>query len=259
MGIGADVKLKGKVAIVTGAGTGIGRACAEALAAEGAAVVLAGRRRELLELATEAIRSRKGKARGQPCDVSRVADVEALVRRAVDEFGGLHVVVNNAGAWMAGSVEETSEADLDHLLAVNIKGVFLVSKAALPALRQSGGGSIIHIGSILSLVGMKRRAAYCASKGALAQLTKAMALDHAAENIRVNCICPGLVDTPLSQSALAQASDPAGELARRVAGIPLGRIGKPEDVGRLAVFLASDDSSWMTCALLPLDGGFTAS
>ncbi len=252
------MKLKGKVAIVTGAGTGIGLACAEALADEGAAVVLGGRRRELLERAAEAIRSRKGRARAQPCDVTRVGEVEALVRRAGDEFGGLHIVVNNAGAWMAGSVEETSEADLDHLLATNVKGAFLVSKAALPALRQSGGGSIINIGSILSLVGMKRRAAYTASKGALAMLTKAMALDHAAEKIRVNCICPGLVDTPLAQNALAKTADPEAELARRVAGIPLGRIGKPEDVGKLAVFLASDDSSWMTGALLPLDGGFTA-
>ncbi|HXE74357.1 MAG TPA: SDR family oxidoreductase [Candidatus Xenobia bacterium] len=252
------MKLQGKVAIVTGAGTGIGRACAEALAAEGAAVVLAGRRRQLLEQAAEALRARKGKAQAQECDITRVAHVEALVHRALDEFGGLHVVVNNAGAWMAGSVEETSEEELDHLLAVNLKGTFLVSKAAVPALRQSGGGSVINIGSILSLVGMKRRAAYTATKGAIALLTKAMALDHAAENIRVNCICPGLVDTPLLQNALAQASDPTGELARRIAGIPLGRIGKPEDVGRLAVFLASDDSSWMTGALLPLDGGFTA-
>ncbi len=252
------MKLRGKVAIVTGAGTGIGRACAEALAGEGAAVVLAGRRREPLEKAAEAIRIRKGRARIHPCDVTQTIEVEALVRRAVEEFGGLHIVVNNAGAWMAGSVEETSEAELDNLLLTNVKGPFIVSKAALPAMRKSGGGSIIHIGSILSLVGMKRRAAYSASKGALAQLTKAMALDHAAENIRVNCICPGLVDTPLSQGALAQAADPTSELARRIAGIPLGRVGKPEDVGRLAVFLASDDSSWMTGALLPLDGGFTA-
>ena len=252
------MKLKGKVAIVTGAGTGIGLACAGALAKEGAAVVLGGHRRALLEQAAESIRARQGRACAQPCDVTRAGEVEALVRRAIEEFGGLHIVVNNAGAWMAGSVEETSEADLDHLLATNIKGAFLVSKAALPALRQSGGGSIIHIGSILSLVGMKRRAAYTASKGALAMLTKAMALDHAAEKIRVNCICPGLVDTPLTENALAKATDPEAELARRLAAIPLGRIGKPEDVGSLAVFLASDDSSWMTGALLPLDGGFTA-
>jgi NAD(P)-dependent dehydrogenase (short-subunit alcohol dehydrogenase family) len=252
------VKLKNKVALVTGAGTGIGRACAELFAAEGAAVVLAGRRVELLREAAEAIRARGGRAAEQPCDVTRAAEVEAAVRRAADEFGGLHVVVNNAGYWMAGSAEETSEEEWHRVLDANLKGAFLVSKAALPALRRSDGGAIINIGSILSLVGMKRRAAYTASKGGLAMLTKAMALDHAAEGIRINCICPALVDTPLAQQALAQFADPQAELARRVAAIPAGRIGKPEEVARLALFLASDDASWMTGAVIPLDGGFTA-
>ena len=252
------MKLSGKVALVTGAGTGIGRACAELFAAEGAAVVLAGRRLEVLREAAEAIRPRGGRALEQPCDVARAVDVEAAVRRAAAEFGGLHVVVNNAGYWMAGSAEETSEEEWDKVMDTNLKGAFLVSKAALPELRRAGGGAIINIGSILSLVGMKRRAAYTASKGGLALLTKAMALDHAAEGIRINCICPGLVETPLAQQALAQFADPQAELARRVAGIPAGRAGKPEDVARLALFLASDDSSWMTGAVVPLDGGFTA-
>lgn len=252
------MKLGGKVAIVTGAGTGIGRACAELFAAEGAAVVLAGRRAEPLKEAAEAIRSGGGRAVEQRCDVTHAADVEAAVRRAATEFGGLHLVVNNAGAWMAGSAEETSEEEWDKVMDTNLKGAFLVAKAALPELRRAGGGTIINIGSILSLVGMKRRAAYAASKGALAQLTRAMALDHAAEGIRVNCICPGLVETPLAQQALAQFADPQAELARRVAGIPAGRAGKPEDVARLALFLASDDSSWMTGAVVALDGGFTA-
>lgn len=252
------MKLKDKVALITGAGTGIGRACAELFAAEGAAVVLAGRRLEVLREAAEAIRSRGGRALEQPCDVARAVDVEAAVRRAAAEFGGLHVVVNNAGYWMAARAEETSEEEWDKVMDTNLKGAFLVSKAALPELRRAGGGAIINIGSILSLVGMKRRAAYTASKGGLAMLTKAMALDHAAEGIRINCICPGLVETPLAQQALAQFADPQAELARRVAGIPAGRAGKPEDVARLALFLASDDSSWMTGAVVPLDGGFTA-
>jgi len=252
------MKLENKVALITGGGTGIGRACCELFAAEGAAVVLAGRRVEALREAAGAVRSQGGRAFEQQCDVTRAADVQTAVRRAVAEFGGLNVVVNNAGYWMAASAEETSEEEWDKVMDTNLKGAFLVSKAALPELRRAGGGAIINIGSILSLVGMKRRVAYTASKGGLAMLTKAMALDHAAEGIRINCICPGLVETPLAQQALAQFADPQAELARRVAGIPAGRAGKPEDVARLALFLASDDSSWMTGAVVPLDGGFTA-
>lgn len=252
------MELRGKVAIVTGAGTGIGRACAELFAREGAAVVVAGRRREPLEEVARGMAARGGRALAQPADVTREADVQALVRRAVKEFGGLHIVVNSAGYWMAGTAEETSEADWDRTMATNLKGVFLLCKHALPELRRAGGGSIINIGSVLSLVGMKRRLAYAASKGGVVQLTKALALDHAAEKIRVNCICPALVDTPMGRVAVEQAADPAAELARRAAQIPLGRVGTPEDVARLALFLASDASSWITGAAFPLDGGFTA-
>jgi len=252
------MKLAGKVAIVTGAGTGIGRACAELFAREGAAVALAGRRREPLEEVARAIEKSGGRALAQSCDVTRGADVKALVARAQSGFGGLHLLVNNAAYWMAGTIEETSVEDWDRMMETNLKGVFLLVKQALPALRQAGGGAIINIGSVLGLVGMKRRVAYATSKGGLVLLTKALALDHAHEKIRVNCICPSLVDTPMGQESLERAGDAAAERARRLASIPLGRAGTPEDVARLALFLASDDSSWITGAAIALDGGFTA-
>jgi len=252
------MKLADKVAIVTGAGTGIGRACAELFAREGAAVVLAGRRRGLLDEAARAIAAAGGRALAQPCDITRTAEVRALVGRTVEAFGGLHLVVNNAGYWMAGTVEETSEEEWERMMATNLKGVFLLCRQALPELRRAGGGTIVNIGSVLGLVGMKRRAAYATSKGGLVQLTQAMALDHAAEGIRVNCICPTLVDTPMGQESLERTGDAAAELARRTAQIPLGRMGTPADVANLALFLASEDSSWLTGAAIPLDGGVTA-
>ena len=252
------MKLAGKVAIITGAGTGIGRACAELFAREGAAVVLAGRRREPLEEVVAAIEKSGGRALAQMCDVTREAEVKALVARSVDTFGGLHLLVNNAAYWMAGTIEETSVEDWEQMMETNLKGVFLLVKHALPALRQAGGGSIVNIGSVLGLVGMKRRVAYATSKGGLVLLTKSLALDHAQDKIRVNCICPSLVDTPMGQESLTGAGDAAAERARRLAQIPLGRAGTPEDVARLALFLASEDSSWITGAAIALDGGFTA-
>ncbi|MFQ5776485.1 MAG: SDR family NAD(P)-dependent oxidoreductase [Terriglobia bacterium] len=252
------MKLEERVAIITGAGTGIGRACAELFAREGAAVVLAGRRREPLEQVAGVLASRGGRALAQTCDVTREADVKAVVERAVKEYGSLHVLVNNAAYWRAGTIEETTEADWDRMMSTNLKGVFLLSKCALPALRRAGRGAIVNIGSVLGLVGMKRRAAYAASKGGLLLLTKAMALDHASERIRVNCICPSLVETPMGRESLERAGNAEAELARRTAQIPLGRAGTPEDVARLALFLASDNASWITGAAIALDGGFTA-
>jgi len=252
------MKLSEKVAIITGAGTGIGRACAELFAREGAAVVLAGRRREPLEEVAEAIQGEGGRALAAPCDVRQAGQVRNLVARAVETFGGLQVVVNNAALWTGGTAEETSEEVWDEMMATNLKGVFLLSREALPVLRRAGGGSIVNIGSVLGLVGMKQRVAYATTKGGLVQMTKAMALDHAAEKIRVNCICPSLVHTPMGQDSLARFGDAAAELARRVSMIPLGRAGTPEDVARLAVFLASADSDWVTGAAIPLDGGYTA-
>ena len=252
------MKLANRVALITGAGTGIGRATAELFAREGARVTLAGRRREPLEETATGIQQAGGQALVQPCDITQEEEVKVLVARTAEAFGGLQIVVNNAAYWMAGTAEETSTADWDKMMETNLKGVFFVSKHALPELRRAGGGVIVNIGSVLGLVGMKRRVAYATSKGGLVAMTRAMALDHAAEKIRVNCICPSLVQTPMGQDSLAYTGDAQAELARRIAQIPLGRAGTPEDVARLALFLASDDSGWMTGTALPLDGGFSA-
>ena len=251
-------RLSGKVALITGGGTGIGRACALQFSREGARVAVAGRRREPLAAVVAEIQAAGGQALSASCDVAKSDQVERTIRGVVAQFGALHVLVNNAGILHVGSIEETSEAEWDRLIDVDLKGVFLASRAALPELRKSGGGTIVNIGSVLGLVGMKKRAAYAAAKGGVTMLTKAMALDHAQEGIRVNCICPAIVETDLVQTILSQAPDREAAARLRTAQIPLGRMGKPEDVAALAVFLASEESSWLTGAAIALDGGLTA-
>ncbi len=251
-------RLSGKMAFITGGGTGIGRACALLFAREGAKVAVAARRREKLDAVAQEIIAEGHEALAVECDVTRKASVEGAIRAAEERFGGLNVIVNNAGTLHVGSVEETSDEDWNRVITANLTGTFLVSRAAVPALRRAGGGSIVNIGSYLGLVGIKHRAAYCASKGGVTLLTKAMALDHAMEKIRVNCICPALVETEMALGAMARMPDPAAYRKLRESQIPLGRAGRPEDVAQLAVFLASDESSWITGNALALDGGTTA-
>ncbi len=251
-------RLAGKVALITGGGTGIGRACALLFAREGARLAVSGRRAAPLAKVAAEIVGSGGQALPIPCDVTHADQVERMIRQCVEQFGGLDAVVNNAGAVEPGTAEETSEEMLDRLLQVNVKGTFLVSRAALPELRRRGGGSIINLSSIYGVFGGRRRAAYSAAKGGVTAMTRSMALDHAHENIRVNCICPTLVETPLVEELLREQPDPAAYRALRAAQIPLGRIGRPEDVAHLAVYLASDESSWVTGAAFPLDGGQSA-
>ena len=251
-------RVAGKAAIVTGAGTGIGRAIALALAREGAKVAVAGRRREKLGEVAQAIRQAGGEALVTVCDVSSEADSYRAVKDAEAAFGHVNVLVNNAGALSVSTVESISVEEWDRLMATNLKGPFLMSRAVLPAMRQAGGGAIVNVGSVLGLVAMKDRAAYCASKGGVTMLTKAMALDHAQEKIRVNCICPAIVETDLIRELFSKSEEGRRARDTRLATLPLGKFGKPDDIAELAVFLASEESSWMTGTAIPVDGGLTA-
>jgi len=250
-------RLVGKVALITGGGTGIGRSTALVFAREGAKVVVVGRRLEKLQEVVAEIKTAGGEAVAVTCDVSRAADVQSAVAKVVEAFGKLNVLVNNAGILSVSTIEEIPEEDWDRLIDANLKGPFLMCRAALPEFRKAGGGSIVNVGSVLGLVAMKKRAAYCASKGGVTLLTKAIAVDHGHENIRANCICPSIVETDLV-SQLFNTPDGDRVKRERLATIPLGRMGKPNDIAELAVYLASDESSWLTGAAIPLDGGLTA-
>jgi len=251
-------RLSGNSAFITGGGTGIGRACALAFAAEGAKVAIAGRRKGPLEAVGREIEASGGSVLAVECDVVDRTVVQSAIATVERRFGGLDILVNNAGAIVVGSVEETSDEDWSRVIEINMTGTFLVSRAAIPALRRSGGGSIINIGSYLGIAGRRQRAAYCAAKAGVAGLTRAMALDHAPDKIRVNCICPAMIETEMATQSLSKAADPEAARRLRIAEIPLGRLGKPEDVAFIAVYLASDESSWVTGVSFPLDGGQTA-
>ena len=251
-------RLAGKSALISGGGTGIGQAIALAFAREGAQVVVAGRRKEKLDETLHLLQQAGCSALALECDVTKATDPQRVVKSAEDAFGKVNVLVNNAGALSVSTVENITEEDWDRVMATNVKGPFLMSRAALPAMRRAGGGSIINVGSVLGIVAIRDRAAYCASKGGVSMLTKAMALDHARDNIRVNCVCPSIVESDMTRNLFAETE--VGQQAResRLASIPLGRFGKPADIAGLTVFLASEESSWMTGTVIPVDGGVTA-
>ena len=245
------MRLAEKVAIITGGGSGIGRGIALAFAREGAKVVIAGRHQEKLDAVAKQI--------GEGClvqsaDVSEPQDIEKLVAATMKKFGGIHILVNNAGILLPGTAESHTEDEWKQTFDINVRGVWLLSRAVLPHMRAAGGGSIVNIASVLSFVAARNRVAYSASKGAVLALTRAMALDHAPEKIRVNCICPGIVETEM----VAQFAMDENARRQRIAMHPMGRFGQPEDIAQAAVFLASDESAWITGAAFPVDGGYTA-
>jgi len=256
--IGRSMRLVGKVALVTGGSSGIGRAVCVALSAEGASVVVAGRDEQRARAVTQAILEGGGRALTVRCDVRSENDCERAVERTIEEFGRLDVLFNNAGIiYRAKTTTETSPEEWDETFAVNARGTYLMSRFALPYLAETRG-VIVNNASYLGLVGGRGVAAYAASKGAVVLLTKAMALDHANEGVRVNCVCPGSVETPMLVGEMAALG--GGDEVRPAfeAKHPLGRIATPDEIARAVVFLASDEASFVTGAALPIDGGITA-
>jgi NAD(P)-dependent dehydrogenase (short-subunit alcohol dehydrogenase family) len=252
------MKLAGKVAVVTGAASGMGRAVAETFAREGARVVVADLNAEGGAETVGRIAAGGGVARFVATNVGHAADVAQMVRAAEDTFGPVDVLYSNAGHGGGQAVHETAEADWDAVFDVNLKGVYLCARAVLPAMMERRTGAIVNVASTLGLAASVGRAAYCASKAGVVNLTRQMALDYAPYGIRVNCIAPGPIHTPMIEASFRRAADPERDRRRVVANIPLGRLGQPEEIAKAALFLAGDDASFITGVVLPVDGGNAA-
>jgi NAD(P)-dependent dehydrogenase (short-subunit alcohol dehydrogenase family) len=253
------MQLRDKVALITGGNSGIGKETAILFAREGATVVIAARNPDKGRQVVAEIEALGGTALFVQCDVRSASDCQRSVDITLERFGRLDVLVNNAGVVLAGRAEDTDEVTWDEVMGINAKGVFLMCRAAIPVMRAQGGGVIVNNASDSGIVGERRLVAYCASKGAVVLMTKAMAVDHATEGIRVNALCPGPVYVDRwDRRAAAGGYDVSVDLARFISDVPMKRVGSPDEVARVALFLASDASSFMTGAAILVDGGRTA-
>jgi NAD(P)-dependent dehydrogenase (short-subunit alcohol dehydrogenase family) len=249
------MKLKNKVAIVTGASKGIGKAIAMSYAREGASVVLASRSLNILETIAQEIRTSGGEAMAVSVDIRNVESINDLVKKAVDRYGRLDLLVNNAGITMGGPSEDLSPEDWRTALETDLFGVFFSCQAAARVMIPQGGGGIVNISSVNGILAAPRRAAYCASKAAVNELTKVLAIEWADRKIRVNAIAPGYVRTELVQDVIDKGAISLEAIKKRT---PQGRIGEVEDIAGLAVYMASDESSYMTGSIVNIDGGWLA-
>ena len=252
------MRLKDKVAIITGAGGGIGRASAIKFAQEGAHVVAVDMHRERNQETVQLVRGESGLATAVEADVTDPQDVRRMIDTAVQEYGRLDILWNHAGIGMSGGILDVNEEQFDRVFRVNVKSVFLGCKEAIPVMKSQGGGVILNTGSINSLVGRYGNAIYPATKGAVLQMTRCLALDHAADGIRVNCICPGPIDTDNAHGIMERSGDPEAWLRERLENIPMGRMGTTQELANVAAFLCSDEASFITGAAIVADGGWTA-
>jgi NAD(P)-dependent dehydrogenase (short-subunit alcohol dehydrogenase family) len=248
-------RLSGKRCVITGAAAGIGLATARIFIREGAQVLLADRNSELVEQEAQALGPM---ARGLAVDIADSASVAAMVAATVKWLGGIDVLVNNAGYGIRGSVVTTPEAEWDALMAVNLKGVYLCCRGAIPVMSAQGKGVIVNTASNAASVGLADRAAYVASKGGVAALTRAMALDHAKENIRVNCVAPGVTHSSYFDRMIAEMADPEPFVEALRARAPMHRLAEPAEIANAILFLACEESSFATGSMLTIDGGMTA-
>ena len=250
--------LSDKVALVTGAGSGLGQAIAEKFAASGAFVYCTDRNGSTAAATSERIRGAGGRAEALALDVTSEADCARVAETVHERHGQLDILMNNAGVGHVGTLLSTTGADFDRVLAVNVRGVFNVTKVFLPKMIEHGRGSIIHMASTTGIVGVRDRLAYGVSKHAVVGLTKSMALDHAKTGVRINCICPGRVETPFMMARIQEYPDPKAAYREMCDTQAIGRMGQPEEVAAVALFLASDESSFMTGSAVVADGGWTA-
>lgn len=244
--------------IVTGAASGMGAAISKAFAEEGANLILADINENGLNEIKSICKNDANNIVITKCDVSKAKDAKKIIDVCCENYGKVGVLVNNAGIGLLGTVVDLSEEDWDREIDVNLKGVFLCSKYAIAKMKESGGGVIINISSGAGIFGGKGCAGYCASKGGVVLLTKAMALDHAKDNIRINSVAPGIIDTPFNDKVLEKTPNPLEAKKRQEDITPLGRLGKPEEIAKAVLFLASEDASFMIGSIMSVDGGLSA-